>query len=162
MLSRILSRIGCEKLACTPGIFDSSRSISVITSRLFSPRFHSDSGFRSTSISAMLMSLGSVPSSGRPALKTTLRISGIFFSASCIRPISIDASVTETLGCKGTLSHSAPSLSSGRNSVPSCGATARLATRAAVAPSTTSLRRPNAQFRAGSYMALQRSTSALS
>ena len=98
----------------------------------------------------MLISLGSVPSSGRPALNTTVLTSGIFFSTSCMRPISCAASVTEMLGCSGTFSHREPSFNSGRNSVPSCGATARLATSAPVAAISTTRLRPSAQRNTGS------------
>ena len=76
----------------------------------------------------MLISLGSVPSSGRPAFEITdahfreLRAASRGSARSCR-----DASLTEMPGGSMRLTQIAPSFSSGRNSVPSCGASAEAA-----------------------------------
>ena len=83
-------------------------------------RVHSDSGFTSTKNSAMLISLGSVPSSGRPAFEITVRTSGNWRSSARMRAHSRDASLTEMPSGSITFTQIAPSFSSGRNSLPSC------------------------------------------
>ena len=97
----------------------------------------------------MLMSFGSVPSSGRPPFDMTLPTSGIVISASRMRRFMVWASVNDTDGGYGTLSQTEPSLSSGKNSVPSFGTTAMLAASAATASITISFGRSIAQRRTG-------------
>ena len=97
----------------------------------------------------MLMSLGSVPSSGRPALDVTLCTSGNLRIASRMRPFSSCASDTETLVGRKTFTQIAPSLSSGRNSVPSRGTRARLAAKATTAETITVRGLRSAQASAG-------------
>src|SRR5713101_6393561 len=72
----------------------------------------------------MLIGLGSVPSSGLPHLEMTLSTSGTEARAERNRPLMRCASVTDTEVGRLTLTQIEPSFSSGRNSVPSLGATA--------------------------------------
>ncbi len=97
----------------------------------------------------MLMSFGSVPSSGRPAFEVTLTTSGDLRIASRMRRFSTCASVTDTLVGRNTLTQIEPSFSSGRNSVPSRGTSARLAASASTAAASTAFGRARAQARAG-------------
>src|SRR5438094_12142 len=55
MLSSTLSRIGCEKLASTPGRIAIAASISRTTCSLVTLRFHSPGGLSPTKISTMLI-----------------------------------------------------------------------------------------------------------
>jgi len=66
----------------------------------------------------MLIGLGSVPSSGRPALDETALTSGNLRSASRISRVTFCASATETPAGRSALTHTMPSFNSGRNSVP--------------------------------------------
>ena len=88
-------------------------------------RFHWSWGQMSTRNSAMLICLGSVPSSGRKALETTART----------------ASVTEIPGGRVKLTHTTPSFSSGRNSLPKPVASARLTPNAVAATNSTTMGR---------------------
>src|SRR5581483_8102444 len=111
---------------------------------------HSDSGLGTTSISHMLISFGSVPSSGRPDFETTVSTSGIFASAARNFAVIDCASVTDTDEGSVTLIQIEPSLSSGRNSVPSFGTTAKLAASAASAVPITIFLQPTAHTSTGS------------
>ena len=77
-------------------------------------------------------------------------ISGICAIDARILLISLRASVTDKLGCNGTLIQIEPSFSSGKNSVPSLGTTARLPANMPAATSTTFLRWLKAHFNTGS------------
>ena len=148
--SSTLSRIGCEKLGSIPGKRDIDLSISSISCRLDAPPRQWDSGFRLTRISHMLIGLGSVPSSGLPHLEMTVSTSGTDASTERNRPLMRCASVTETDVGSVTLIQIEPSFSSGRNSVPSLGTTARLAASAASAVPRTFFLLSIAQASAGS------------
>ena len=113
------------------------------------PLRHSDSGFTSTRNSDMLMSFGSVPSSGRPVFDVTLATSGDWRIAARMRWFNCCASVTETLVGRNTFTQIAPSFSSGRNSVPRRGTSARLAASATTAAMRTARGRSSAQTSAG-------------
>ena len=101
MLSSTLSRIGCEKLGSMPGNRPTARRSSGRaddpSSTLLRPL---RCGLRSTKNSAMLISLGSVPSSGRPAFE----IDRASLPGTCRRivphraPAASTLSVTEMLG----------------------------------------------------------------
>ena len=119
---------------------DSTRSISSMICDLVLPSRHCDSGLRSTSNSAMLISLGSVPSSGRPALEMTVFTSGMVLISARTRASSRMDSATDTLGGRGRLTQIDPSFSSGKNSLPSLGTSARLSASATPAAVSTSLR----------------------
>src|SRR5438445_11126281 len=114
-------------------------SISSISWRLDAPARQWDSGFRVTRISHMFIGLGSVPSSGLPHLEMTLSTSGTDASAERNRPAMRCVSVTDTEVGRLTLIQIEPSFSSGRNSVPSLGATERLAASAARAATITAI-----------------------
>ena len=137
MLSSTLSRMGWEKLVSTPGSASRALSISARSFAFVMPGRHSGGGFNSTKHSAMLIGLGSVPSSGRPALEMTIFTSGTVWSNCRILAVWATASVTEIPGGRLALTQIVPSLSSGRNSVPTRGNTARLAASAATAVTTT-------------------------
>ena len=138
MLSSTLSRIGCEIAGSTPGRRPNACSIcSARSSRVRCAR-HWDGGFRSTKNSAMLIVFGSVPSSGRPACEMTCVTSGNCRMICRTRAESRDASETETLDGNIRFTHSVPSFSSGRNSVPSCGTSASATASAATALTMTS------------------------
>ena len=144
MLSSTLSRMGWEKLVSTPG--SASRALS-ISARIFPfvmPRRHSGGGFNSTKHSAMLIGLGSVPSSGRPAFEMTVFTSGTVRSNCRILAVWATASVTEMPGGRLAFNQIVPSLSSGRNSVPTRGNIARLAASAMSALRTTAQGRASA------------------
>ncbi len=98
----------------------------------------------------MLIGLGSVPSSGLPHLEMTLSTSGTEARAERNRPLMRCVSVTDTEVGRLTLIQIEPSFSSGRNSVPSLGATARLAASAARAAPITAFLLRIAQASAGS------------
>src|SRR6266852_296963 len=110
----------------------------------------------------MLIGLGSVPSSGLPHLEMTLSTSGTDASAERNRPLMRCASVTDTEVGRLTLIQIEPSFSSGRNSVPSLGTTARLAASATRAVPKTVFLFHMAQASTGSYIRLQARTSAFS
>ena len=110
----------------------------------------------------MLISFGSVPSSGLPAFDITVLTSGIVRIALRMRWFISFASVTDTDGGKGLLIQIEPSFNSGRNSVPSFGSTARLAASAPTATPMTSLRCLSAQCSEGSYSRFRNRTSAFS
>src|SRR5207248_1256725 len=146
MLSSTLSRMGCEKLGSMPGIVWSDAFMRSIRRSFVTPRGHSASGRTSTRNSAMLIIFGSVPSSGRPAFERTETTSGNRRSIPRIRASCRDVSVTEMPGGNMTLIQSAPSLSSGRNSVPNAGTSRRLPASAATAAPRTILRRSGAMM----------------
>ena len=127
-----------------------SASISASTCGFDNPRFHCSSGFMSTRNSAIEISLGSVPSSGRPALEVTPATSGDLRIASRMRRASCCDSVTEELLGSCTLTHTAPSFSSGRNSVPSDGTSASAPASDSAATASTDFLWPSAQASAGS------------
>ncbi len=77
MLSRMLSRTGCEIENSGPGMRCSRvRCRSAISCRLSTPFGHSFSGFNATSASIWFAPLASEPSSGRPSLATTVETCG--------------------------------------------------------------------------------------
>ena len=162
MLSSTLSRMGCEKLGSMPGIVWSDAFMRSIRRSFVTPRGHSASGRTSTRNSAMLIIFGSVPSSGRPAFERTETTSGNRRSIPRIRASCRDVSVTEMPGGNMTLIQSAPSLSSGRNSVPNAGTSRRLPASAATAAPRTILRRSRANRSAGRYARLHKRTMTLS
>ena len=98
----------------------------------------------------MLMVLGSVPSSGCPAFETVVRTSGIAKSAvlTCLNDAA--ASSFEMLAGNRTLIHRVPSLSSGKNSEPSCVAARMEIKKPPKAMATTFFGLSMAQFRIGS------------
>ncbi|MCY1229488.1 hypothetical protein D9M72_418520 [compost metagenome] len=118
MLSRMLSRTGCEKLGSMPGSWRRFLSISPMMPRLLKPSRHCFSGLRSTRISTVLISLGSVPSSGRPTLEMVVLTSGVLRITLRSSRAWSRASSTETDAGRSKLTHIEPSSSSGRNSLP--------------------------------------------
>ena len=150
MLSSTLSRIGCEKLISTPGMASSAWSMASMIFSLLMPRRHCSGGFKSTKHSTILIGFGSVPSSGRPALEMTAFTSGTLRNALRMAAHWTVASVTEMPGGRFALIQIVPSLSSGKNSVPSLVADTRLTPRPARAIDNTNFRWSSAQARAGS------------
>ena len=100
------------------GMADSLYSISSSSCSRVNPLRHSSCGFTSTNTSAMLKVLGSVPSSGCPALETTVRTSGTVSSALRTLNNNLVASSLDTLDGMSKFTHSVPSSSSGKNSLP--------------------------------------------
>ena len=141
--------MGWLKLLSTPG--KASRLWS-ISSRIFSfdrPRVHSAGGFRSTKTSSMLIGLGSEPSSGRPALEITVLTSGVLCRMARTWAQRAMVSSTEMPAGRLRLTQIAPSLSSGRNSEPRFGTSAKLAPSATSATVITTQRWRRDQARMG-------------
>ncbi len=120
----------------------------VIFSRVM-PGRHWSSGLMSTKISAMEMVLGSVPSSGWPALETVVRTSGTLSRAWRAMCRMRAASSLDTVGDSVKLTQVVPSLSSGRNSEPRREATTPEMPKAASAIITTLRRCTSAQSSTG-------------
>src|SRR5262249_62275124 len=115
-------------------------------------------GLRSTKNSAILIIFGSVPSSGRPAFEMTDVTSGNWRRIDRIRAQSREASLTERLGGSIILTHSVPSFSSGRNSLPKRGTRERLPARSTSGAARTAFGCLNALNRAGREGGLQSPT----
>ena len=110
----------------------------------------------------MLRVLGSVPSSGWPALETAVRTSGTLVRA--LRAISriFAASSLDTLEGMSKLAQNVPSLSSGKNSEPSRAAATMASAKTPSAITTTVRRRDSAQSSTGAYRRLAVATMRLS
>ena len=98
----------------------------------------------------MLMVLGSVPSSGWPALDTAVRTSGTVSKALRALCSTSAASSSEILAGRRRLTQMVPSLSSGKNSEPKREATPMEATKMPTAISITLPRLLSDQLSAGS------------
>ena len=99
----------------------------------------------------MLTGLGSLPSSGRPAWLITSLTSGNFRSVSRTACSDFDTRVSEIPGGSTRLTQIEPSFSSGRNSLPSLGTSARLPASIATATVTTTHRWRKAASSNGRY-----------
>ena len=108
-------------LALILGMVCSACSICSISCSLVTFLFHSVRGFRSMKTSTILIGLGSVPSSGRPACDIAEITSGNCRMIARMRAHIFDVSLTEIPGGKVRLTQKVPSFSSGRNSVPKSG-----------------------------------------
>ena len=93
-------------------------SISSISISRVRPFRHSSVGLTSTNTSAMASGLGSVPSSGCPALETTVRTSGIVLNSKRALRKTRAASSWERLAGMSQFIQKVPSFSSGKNSEP--------------------------------------------
>ncbi len=128
---------------------ESARPISSVILARVMPGRHWSSGFRSTKISAMEMVLGSVPSSGWPALETVVRTSGTDSRALRAMRRMREASAVEDIGREAEVHQVVPSSSSGRNSEPRRAAATMARPNTASAMTTTVRRRSSAQSSTG-------------